>query len=562
MRNLFERFRRDEGGNVLMLFGLAMVPLIGIMGASVDYAIASQKQTRLQTALDQAGLAVAKEPQVSDEATVSRIKEMMTGQLAANGIGADEWTLTTAQQANNRVSVAATTTFNTKLMNLLQIPTMTVAASTEVARTSKLEVALGPRQHRLDGTLRQPDGEPAHCRENARRQALFHAERGSDGQGCARALRRHRQHQGRYRLQHGLDRPERRGASITAINFNKVDGARANHLTLFGDLNVAWKGCVEARAEPYDVDDTAPNPLNPDTLFVPYFWPDEPDPKNSSGNTISYSAGSSYTNNYVADDYTKPSGTADAATAPARQKNTSKYKKPHGAFDTVPRDTTGPNKGCGDPITPLTNDAQLMRTRVADMEAWDIAGTNVAQGMVWGWSVLSPTAPFTEGVAYDDLGTQKAMIVLTDGENNVTLAGNHNLSHFSSYGYLAGDRFGTHDQELAIDAIDTKVKALCAKHQGQEHSPLHDHVPAQRCVGAEDVSRMRDELVDVFQLSDDDRARGHLQDDRRGPRQLALQPLTARRRCADQPGRRSSTGAIRRTVSSRSSALRAKQSRR
>ena len=142
MRDLFERFRRDEGGNVLMLFGLAMVPLIGIMGASVDYAIASQKQTRLQTALDQAGLAVAKEPQVSDEVTVSRIKEMMTGQLAANGIGADEWTLTTAQQANNRVSVAATTTFNTKLMNLLQIPTMTVAASTEVARTSKLEVAL------------------------------------------------------------------------------------------------------------------------------------------------------------------------------------------------------------------------------------------------------------------------------------------------------------------------------------------------------------------------------------------------------------------------------------
>ena len=124
-----------------MLFGLAMVPLIGIMGASVDYAIASQKQTRLQTALDQAGLAVAKEPQVSDEATVSRIKEMMTAQLAAAGISADEWTLTTAQQANNRVSVAATTTFNTKLMNLLQIPTMTVAASTEVARTSKLEIA-------------------------------------------------------------------------------------------------------------------------------------------------------------------------------------------------------------------------------------------------------------------------------------------------------------------------------------------------------------------------------------------------------------------------------------
>jgi Flp pilus assembly protein TadG len=462
MRCLFDRFRRDEGGNVLMLFGLAMVPLIGIMGASVDYAIASQKQTRLQTALDQAGLAVANDPPVSDEAAVSRIKQMMTAQLAANGIGADEWTLTTAQQANNRVSVAATATFNTKLMNLLQIPTMTVAASTEVARTSKLEIALV-----LDntGSMELYGSRMASLRTAAKTLVDKLYSTPNATQMVKVAL---------VPFVATVNIKADTGFSMTWIdqnaeakyhgtNFNTVNGARANHLTLFGNLNVAWKGCVEARAEPYDVDDTPPNPLNPDTLFVPYFWPDEPDPKNSSGNTISYSAGSSYTNNYVADDYTKPSGTADAATASARQKNTTKYNKPHGAFDTVPRDTTGPNKGCGDPITPLTNDAQLMRTRVADMEAWDIAGTNVAQGMVWGWSVLSPTAPFTEGVAYDDLGTQKAMIVLTDGENNVTLAGNHNLSHFSSYGYLAGDRFGTHDQELAIDAIDTKVKALCTK---------------------------------------------------------------------------------------------------
>jgi Mg-chelatase subunit ChlD len=104
-----------------------------------------------------------------------------------------------------------------------------------------------------------------------------------------------------------------------------------------------------------------------------------------------------------------------------------------------------------------------MRQRIGAMQTQDGAGTNVAQGMVWGWSVLSPTAPFTEGVAYGDQGTQKAMIVLTDGENNVSTADNHNLSHYSSYGYLAGTRFGTQDQELAIDEIDKKVKALCTK---------------------------------------------------------------------------------------------------
>ena len=58
---------------------------------------------------------------------------------------------------------------------------------------------------------------------------------------------------------------------------------------------------------------------------MPWFWPDEPDPKNSSGNTISYVDGTSYNNNYMPDDYTVPSGTQNKNTAAARQKNTSKY---------------------------------------------------------------------------------------------------------------------------------------------------------------------------------------------------------------------------------------------
>ncbi len=34
---------------------------------------------------------------------------------------------------------------------------------------------------------------------------------------------------------------------------------------------------MEARREPFDVTDEAPNSTNADTLFVPYFWPDEPE---------------------------------------------------------------------------------------------------------------------------------------------------------------------------------------------------------------------------------------------------------------------------------------------
>ena len=44
--------------------------------------------------------------------------------------------------------------------------------------------------------------------------------------------------------------------------------------------------------------------------------------------------------------------------------------------------------------------------------------TNIAQGIAWGWHVLSPTAPFEEGEEYTDQAWKKFIIVMTDGDNN------------------------------------------------------------------------------------------------------------------------------------------------
>jgi Flp pilus assembly protein TadG len=51
------RFRSDRRGNVLIIFALVTIPLVGAVGISVDYAKASQLQTRMQQALDAAALA-------------------------------------------------------------------------------------------------------------------------------------------------------------------------------------------------------------------------------------------------------------------------------------------------------------------------------------------------------------------------------------------------------------------------------------------------------------------------------------------------------------------------
>jgi len=49
-----------------------------------------------------------------------------------------------------------------------------------------------------------------------------------------------------------------------------------NVLNLYNQIqNRSWNGCVRARPTPFDTQDTAPG--GGDTLWVPYFAPDEPD---------------------------------------------------------------------------------------------------------------------------------------------------------------------------------------------------------------------------------------------------------------------------------------------
>jgi hypothetical protein len=68
---------------------------------------------------------------------------------------------------------------------------------------------------------------------------------------------------------------------------------RISHLDLFDGIRTRsgaraqWKGCVEARPEPFDVTDDQPNLADPHTLFTPYFWPDEPG-VGDKGNSLGY----------------------------------------------------------------------------------------------------------------------------------------------------------------------------------------------------------------------------------------------------------------------------------
>ena len=55
------RFQRDERGTVGLIFGLSLIPMMGITGAAVDYARASSVRAELQMPADATALALAKD---------------------------------------------------------------------------------------------------------------------------------------------------------------------------------------------------------------------------------------------------------------------------------------------------------------------------------------------------------------------------------------------------------------------------------------------------------------------------------------------------------------------
>src|SRR5436190_19584332 len=64
LANLFNwgsKFRSDSQGNVAVIFGLSLIPIISFVGAAVDYTRASAARSSMQAALDSTALMLSKD---------------------------------------------------------------------------------------------------------------------------------------------------------------------------------------------------------------------------------------------------------------------------------------------------------------------------------------------------------------------------------------------------------------------------------------------------------------------------------------------------------------------
>lgn len=222
-----------------------------------------------------------------------------------------------------------------------------------------------------------------------------------------------------------------------------------NYFTLFDRINNAdWKGCVEARPEPYDITDAPPQIGTPATMFVPFFWLDTGgtagQAASSNSNNANYLSSNSYLTDTAGDipSATMSSSNGTSTTAQdqreARFFNVFKYRNTTASIDDIAPDTRGPNRGCPTPIVPLTSSDSTIQTNIAAMRHWSGGGTNQAEGLAWGWRVLSPGAPFTEGETFNGArdNVRKVIVLMSDGEN--TNVGNDPVvgSDYSAYNHM------------------------------------------------------------------------------------------------------------------------------
>ncbi|MFD1302330.1 pilus assembly protein TadG-related protein [Methylobacterium marchantiae] len=448
---MLRRFRKDANGAIAILFGLIVIPLLVLSGLVIDYGTNSMAQQNFQDAADSTVLSLLKLPISTTDADLQAKAETQIRATVPKLVGDD--TKIAVTRVDNKITIAITGTTQTSLTKIAGFNAFPLSILSSGMRGSgNLEIALV-----LDNT-----GSMAGTKINNLKSAandlvstLFKEVDPNKPNSLKIGIVPFSM---TVNVGPGNTKQEWLDKDAKASYHSQIFVSAANRLTLFGKMGIAWGGCVESRPYPYDVQDTPPSVATPDTLFVPYFAPDESDNDDYA------------VNDYMNDYSGRTSGSSVNRT---RQGQIDKYSnnsfkvsktvRPNGALSYL----YGPNSGCDlQPITHLTTSQTTLTNAINAMTV--IGDTNIAMGLVWGWHLLSPNGPFSEGVAYNDKDTRKFVVLMTDGQNTSAQTYSSNQSYYSGIGYIWQNRIGTtsFDAATRTSAIDARLTTLCNNMKG------------------------------------------------------------------------------------------------
>jgi len=529
---LFKRFARDDRGVFAVIFAVMAISLTAMAGAVVDYVLVDQVRARSQIALDAAALALQPEIYTKDKAQLQiAAQALLSERITDPGVSAivDAVDVNTD---NGQLLLRAELKVPMAFVALVGIDQMTTQIISQVTR-KKLHIEAS---FVLDNSGSMGGTKIASLKTAAINaiNILFYGT-SSPATGAVKNPNTHVaivpftffvNAGASLKNETWVDR-----AGNTAYANDNLDNdnddlvqtlQQIDRIALIESMTgQSWKGCFESRPYPYSVDDTTPSAANPDTLFLPEFAPDEP---GSAG-----SPDSGFNNSYVNDSpsscdvtlgtctcsyqttrpswchsswcttttkvcsYVDTNGTSQSCSCGGSSMSCTLIYTPTGLSNREKQErickyagasvdltasghedyTQGPNAGCPNAsIQPLTDNVLTLTTKVNGMVA--DGGTNIHEGVAWGFRTLSPTLPFTEGRNYGT-ATSKVIIMMTDGENTYWHIDRRNdpwatpnmngTYYYMPYGYQYNDRLTMHPGSTAYqnsdgDALQLKMNTL------------------------------------------------------------------------------------------------------
>ena len=352
------RFTRDERGNVAMIFAVALVPLLGFVGAAIDYSRTTAARSSMKVALDSAALMVSKDlgsnPTMSAAEISTKATNYFNALYTSNLSGPITVTAkyTTNTKDGSTVSVTGSGAVDTNFMRMVGFPQMgIVGGSTTTWGSTRMRIAMA-----LDVT-------------------------GSMGQkGKLKAMQ-----DAAKNLIDTLSKSSRmtEDVYISIVPFAQMVNVGSSN------RNASWLK--------WDVyDDTAG-----------YCSRSRYDTKTNCNNAgYSWYATSRSSWNGCVTDRDKPNDTTNTAATSAAT------RFPAYQYSTCPEPILGMTSAYG------SNNVQTLKDKIDALD--DGGGTNQPIGMAWAWWTLQTgTDPFPAPAKDSNYKYTDAIILLSDGENTI-----------------------------------------------------------------------------------------------------------------------------------------------
>ncbi len=372
VRRSAPRFRRAEGGNVAVMFAIAIVPILAFVGAAIDYARANSARTAMQAALDSAALMLSRDAATTSSANLTQKAQNYFNALYTNRDAQNvlvSATYTTSTTAGSQLVMTASGKLTTDFMKIAGYPTLNFGASTTtVWGNTRLRVALV-----LDNTGSMSSSGKMDALKTAAKNLIDQLSASAKNAGDV----------------YVSIIPFAKDVNISSV-------ATASSPWLRWDLwEDAWQSANGTCNKKDSKNRTITNEADCVARKVGGTWTPSPLPAYSTWNGCVTDRDKDYDVKSTAPYAVM--ATAAASASLATQFPTEQYS------------------ACPQAITPLSYDWATLKTKIDAMQP--SGNTNQGIGLAWGWLSLLQQSPLNAPAEDSNYKYSKVIILLSDGDN-------------------------------------------------------------------------------------------------------------------------------------------------